>query len=66
MFDIVKARGAPVDGVLLVIDRIKAKPSRTLYLVVARGSLLQHIVLLAPRVGLEPTTFRLTAECSAD
>jgi hypothetical protein len=31
----------------------------------AAPHLAYFIVLLAPQVGLEPTTLRLTAECSA-
>ena len=33
--------------------------------VLAASHLIDFIVLLAPQVGLEPTTLRLTAECSA-
>ena len=31
----------------------------------AASHLIDFIVFLAPQVGLEPTTLRLTAECSA-
>ena len=30
------------------------------------GRLVKNLLLKAPGVGLEPTTLRLTAECSAD
>ena len=27
---------------------------------------VQYLLFMAPQVGLEPTTYRLTAECSTD
>ena len=35
------------------------------HLLGGRHNLLNRTILMAPEVGLEPTTLRLTAECSA-